>query len=104
MMKFETARLIQLQALDNEVQTTDETRTPVEADRRGKIIEAMPPEIVSRYERLKTRYARPVVRLVGGVCEGCRVRMAASIVQQLRTNGSMQTCDHCGRFIFFDGD
>ena len=103
-MKFETARLIQLQALDTEVQKTGEAMTSADTERRGRIVEAMPREVVSRYERLKDRYPRPVVRLVGGVCGGCRVRMAASVVQRLRTNGMMQVCDHCGRFIFFDGD
>lgn len=102
-MKFDTARLIQLQALD--VEANGHGLSASDQERRGKIIEAMSPEIVSRYERLKSRYQRPVVRLVGGaVCEGCRVRLAASVAYRLRSGGALQTCDHCGRFIYFDGD
>jgi predicted nucleic acid-binding Zn-ribbon protein len=103
-MKFETARLIQLQALDSEVGQNGSVLTVPDMERRGNIVQAMPAEIVSRYERLKNRCQRPVVRLVGGVCEGCRVRLAASAAQRLRTDGSLQICDHCGRFIYFDGD
>ena len=103
-MKFETARLIQLQALDAEASQNGQSLSPLEIERRVKIVQAMPPEIVSRYERLKSRYQRPVVRLVGGICEGCRVRLAASAAFYLRSNGSFQICDHCGRFIYFDGD
>lgn len=103
-MKFETARLIQLYALDTEAGPNGQTLSQSDMERRGKIVQAMPPEIVSRYERLKSRYQQPVVRLVGGVCEGCRVRLAASAAYYLRSNGSFQTCDHCGRFIYFDGD
>ena len=102
-MIFDTARLIQLQSLD--VESNGHGLSQADQERRGKIIEAMSPEIVSRYERLKSRYQRPVVRLVGGqVCEGCRVRLAESVAYRLRSGGSMQTCDHCGRFIYFDGD
>lgn len=103
-MKFETARLIQLQALDTEIHQSGASAAALHNEKRCKIIEAMPPEMVTRYERLKSRYQRPVVRLVGGVCEGCRVRMAASTAYRLRTNGSLVTCDHCGRFLYFDGD
>jgi predicted nucleic acid-binding Zn-ribbon protein len=103
-MEFETARLIQLQQLDAEVTQKGRGATPTDVERRGKIVQAMPPEIISRYERLKGRYQRPVVRLVNGVCEGCKVRLAASAAHRLRANGLLQTCDHCGRFLYFDGD
>jgi len=101
-MNFEAARLIQLQALDNEMRKTGES--PQDNLKRDKIVSAMPPQIVSRYERLRGRYPQAVARLVGGVCEGCRVRMANSLAQRLRAQGTMQICDHCGRFIYFDGD
>jgi len=101
-MKFETARLIQLQMLDAEL--GQKAPSPAELERRVKIVQAMPLEIVSRYERLKNRYQRPVARLVGGACEGCRVRLAASAASRLRTDGSVQICDHCGRFVYFDGE
>jgi predicted nucleic acid-binding Zn-ribbon protein len=103
-MKFETARLIQLQTLDAETHQNGTSPSVGDIERRGKIIQAMPPELVSRYERLKGRYQRPVVRLVGGVCEGCRVKLAASVAYRLRSDGSLQVCDHCGRFIYFDGE
>jgi len=103
-MKFETARLIQLQTLDMEMSQNGTALPAADLERRGKIVQAMPLELVSRYERLKSRCQRPVVRLIGGVCEGCRVRLAASTAQRLRTDGSLQICDHCGRFIYFDGD
>ena len=103
-MKFETARLIQLQLLDAEVSKNGSALSSVEIERRVKIVQTMPAEMISRYERLKSRYTRPVVRLVGGVCEGCRVKLAASVAYRLRSDGSMQVCDHCGRFIYFDGD
>jgi predicted nucleic acid-binding Zn-ribbon protein len=103
-MKFETSRLIQLQALDTEVGQNGSVLTVPDMERRVNLTQAMPAELVSRYERLKSRCQRPVVRLVGGVCEGCRVKLAASVAQRLRVEGSVQICDHCGRFIYFDGD
>jgi predicted nucleic acid-binding Zn-ribbon protein len=103
-MQFETARLIQLQTLDSEAKQNGSSLSPEDVERRGKIIQAMPPQIVSRYERLKGRYGRPVVRLVGGVCEGCRVRLAASVAYRLRADGALQICDHCGRFLYYDGE
>ena len=104
MMQFDTARLVQLQTLDTEASQNGNGASATDIERRVKIVEAMAPEIVSRYERLKMRYSQPVVRLVGGVCEGCRVRLAASMAFRLRTGGTLQSCDHCGRFIYFDGD
>ena len=101
-MKFETARLIQLQTLDAEL--GQKAPSSADIERRVKIVQAMPLEIVSRYERLKSRYQRPVARLIAGACEGCRVRLTASAAHRLRTDGSVQICDHCGRFVYFDGE
>ncbi|MBM3334364.1 hypothetical protein FJY63_06860, partial [Candidatus Sumerlaeota bacterium] len=87
-MKFETARLIQLQTLD--VELGQKTPSTADIERRVKIVQAMPLEIVSRYERLRSRYQRPVARLIAGACEGCRVRLAASAAHRLRTDGAVR--------------
>ncbi len=69
--------------------------TEVEAE-RAETWEAIPPNFRAAYGR--SRLADPVAEVVGNQCQGCRVALTSSGMQQLRRH-DLVTCEHCGRIL-----
>ncbi len=57
-----------------------------------------------RYERIAGRVERVVVPVLNGTCYGCFVQVATATSGDQDPNASLQTCEHCGRFLYFVGD
>jgi predicted nucleic acid-binding Zn-ribbon protein len=56
------------------------------------------PEPARAAFRKLSRVAHPVVAMVAGQCEGCRVQLTANELQQLR-RGERFTCQNCNRIL-----
>jgi predicted nucleic acid-binding Zn-ribbon protein len=67
----------------------------VEAE-RAETWEAIPAEFRAAYSRI--RLADPVAEVVNNQCQGCRVTVTSSGMQQLRRH-VLVMCEHCGRIL-----
>jgi predicted nucleic acid-binding Zn-ribbon protein len=53
------------------------------------------------YERLSTRYKRPIVPVQNETCLGCFAKLPTSFMGKWRDNTDINTCEHCGRILFW---
>lgn len=60
----------------------------------------LPEDILSRYQRLHQKTALAVVPLATGACSQCRMAVPPGIVNAVRAGDQLQTCGHCGRFLY----
>ncbi len=58
-------------------------------------------DILARYQKLKSRYGRPVVPVINGICCGCHIRMPTEQATKVGKNQSLSTCGNCGRFLYW---
>jgi len=71
-------------------------------ERRSKLSNAVPPQLLSEYERLRARLGGvAVARLVGGACSGCHLTLSASELDHIRHRGPGEVihCEQCGRIL-----
>jgi uncharacterized protein len=64
---------------------------------REAIWAEIPPPLQAAYRKI-SRIPNPVVAMVGGQCEGCRVQLTANELQVLR-RGERFTCQNCNRIL-----
>ncbi len=70
--------------------------------RRRELAEAVPPDLLAEYERLRTRLGGVgVARLVRGTCSGCHLALPATEVDRLRHAPAAEVahCEQCGRIL-----
>jgi nitrogen PTS system EIIA component len=59
------------------------------------------PRILSHYDRLMKSRAPALVPVEGDTCQGCFMKLASRLVQQVRQDTShVHTCQNCKRFIY----
>jgi mannitol/fructose-specific phosphotransferase system IIA component (Ntr-type) len=103
-MKNVLNQLIQLQELDfalseGKAAATKMPLTQLE-EAITKIQKKLPEELAERYQRLRKRYPLAVVPLVGGACGPCGMVVPVALVQAVKVGEQLQTCPHCGRFLY----
>jgi predicted nucleic acid-binding Zn-ribbon protein len=54
-----------------------------------------------RYARIAGHVERVVVPVIAGTCYGCFVSVPAATAGESDPNAELQTCEHCGRFLYF---
>jgi predicted nucleic acid-binding Zn-ribbon protein len=54
-----------------------------------------------RYRRIAGHVDRVVVPVVSGTCYGCFVSVPTATSGELDPNAALQSCEHCGRFLYF---
>jgi predicted nucleic acid-binding Zn-ribbon protein len=54
-----------------------------------------------RYERIAGSLERVMVPVIGGTCYGCYVSVPAATAGETDPNAELQSCEHCGRFLYF---
>ncbi len=67
----------------------------------GEIENELDPAVRSRYNRLAKGLNRVVVPAINGVCYGCFVAVPTAIASDPDERSTIQTCGHCGRFLYF---
>jgi mannitol/fructose-specific phosphotransferase system IIA component (Ntr-type) len=104
-MKSILNQLIQLQELNfaKEEQKASNSRMPLaQLEKSIAEIRAQLPEAVAdRYDRLQKHYPVAVVPLANGSCSRCGLAVPANVVNAAKAGEELQTCPHCGRFLFF---
>jgi hypothetical protein len=88
----------QQQRLSNEI---DELKLALNdlKHKRGTQLASIDPQAIELYDRIKKQKVTAVAKVEQGICQGCRISLSATQLQQVRTGGLMQ-CSNCGRILF----
>ena len=73
-----------------------------ESEARSKAAAAVPPELLSQYERLRSRLGGVgAARLAGNMCGGCHLALPATELDRIRHQApdAVVLCDQCGRIL-----
>jgi len=104
-MKSVLNQLIQLQELNYALaeQKAASPQAPVEKLQQAitELIQQLPEEISSRYQRLQQRYPLAVVPVINGMCSRCGLAIPHALVNAVRAAEEVQFCPHCGRFLYY---
>src|SRR6266478_6230547 len=104
-MKSILNQLIQLQELNfaKEEQKASNSQMPLAQLEKSiaKIRGQLPPDVADRYDRLQKRYPVAVIPLAHGNCSRCGLAVPANVVNAAKAGEELQTCPHCGRFLFY---
>ncbi len=59
------------------------------------------PALLKLYDRLSAiRERRPVAKVQGGACQGCRISLPMNLVQRARSSGDLVQCSSCERILY----
>jgi len=84
-----------LKEIQNEKEDLQKTR-----DVEASLIE---PELLAKYQKVFQRYrGKGLVRVTGGVCNGCFMMIPPQLYNQVLAHGGIHTCPNCGRIIYVD--
>jgi len=65
-----------------------------------RLSEALPSELLSRYQALKARKGgRGVAHLRNNICQACGVQVPTHVVQRVQQGQELVTCPSCGRLL-----
>lgn len=56
---------------------------------------------IRTYDRLKTRYKRPIVPMQDNTCLGCFAKLPTSFTTRARKGHELYTCENCGRILYW---
>jgi predicted nucleic acid-binding Zn-ribbon protein len=69
--------------------------------RIAELVDELSLPIRRRYERIAGHVDRVVVPVIGGICYGCFVSVPTATAGETDPNAELQSCEHCGRFLYF---
>ena len=87
---------------DNRLKKIQDEREDLQKTRdvEASLIE---PDLLARYQRVFDRYkGKGVVRVSGGVCNGCFMTVPPQLYNQVLAHGGIHNCPNCGRIIYVD--
>ncbi|HLX89371.1 MAG TPA: C4-type zinc ribbon domain-containing protein [Acidimicrobiales bacterium] len=96
------ARAAQLKGLIAEAEKEIDAELDEELTPRQPLAEGLPPELLRRYEALRTKLGGTgAARLVGNSCSGCHLTLPAMEVDRIKKAppDAVITCDNCGRIL-----
>lgn len=67
----------------------------------AELVAELEPSVRSRYRRMDQALDRVVVPAINGICYGCFVAVPTAVATDPEERGRLQTCGHCGRFLYF---
>ncbi len=67
----------------------------------NEIAKNIEPKFLRVYERLRTRYKRPIVPVQNEVCLGCFAKLPTSYGEKGRRDQTIYTCEQCGRILYW---
>ena len=69
--------------------------------RRDAQVILVDPVLLQLYDRLSAiRERRPVAKVQGGACQGCRISLPMNLVQRARSSGDLVQCSSCERILY----
>ncbi len=70
--------------------------------RKEKLLSELPPEIASRYNRIKNLRGSAVAIIDGQICTGCSSILPPQRVAEVKKGQILLTCEQCGRFLVWN--
>lgn len=82
----------------------DEARLGELADERNSIAAELPADLLTAFEKVRTRVAAPaMVPVVGPSCEGCNMNIPPQTRNELQRFDGLKYCPFCHRIIYWKG-
>ena len=66
-----------------------------------ELVERLSTPVGRRYGRIQGNVDRVVVPVIAGTCYGCYVSVPTASAGEIDPNSQLQSCEHCGRFLYF---
>lgn len=85
------------------VRRMKENETALAEARKGRAecAAAMPPALLSTYEKVKKRWGATVVAEVDGdLCKGCKLMLRPQFMQDLHAGERLMQCENCHRILY----
>jgi hypothetical protein len=99
----------QAQSLEKERSEADTKLKKIQSERedleKTREVEAslIDPVLLSKYQKVFDRYrGKGVVRVAGGVCNGCFMTIPPQLYNQVLAQGGVHQCPNCGRIIYVE--
>lgn len=67
---------------------------------RERLASRIDEQLLRTYERVSRKSPRVIVRVEGGVCQGCRMSLPTSSASRNLTGTSLENCQNCGRILY----
>ncbi|MFZ5640214.1 MAG: zinc ribbon domain-containing protein [Bacillota bacterium] len=69
--------------------------------RQEALVKGVTPEIIALYQGLQGKFPDGLViaDTRNGICSGCHMGVSFDIIKQLKSDGKIIYCDHCGRIL-----
>ena len=88
-------------AIDAEVAGLKQALEAMTAE-RASIAAGVPASALATFDTMfRARKHLAVVKVVDGLCEGCRVRLRPHLLNQLRAGDSIIQCESCQRIVYY---
>lgn len=70
--------------------------------RRDRDAASIEPQLLAEYERLRRgKRGLAVAEVRNGLCAACNVMLRPQLLNEVRTNESVRTCEQCGRILYY---
>lgn len=99
----------QVKTLQKERQAANSRLKKIQGERedleKTRAVEAdlIDPVLLGKYQKVFERYrGRGVVRVAGGVCNGCFMTIPPQLYNQVLAQGGVHQCPNCGRIIYVE--
>jgi predicted nucleic acid-binding Zn-ribbon protein len=99
----------QLKSLEKERQSANSRLRKIQSERedleKTRAVEAglVDPILLGKYQKVFERYrGKGVVRVAGGVCNGCFMTIPPQLYNQVLAQGGIHQCPNCGRIIYVE--
>ena len=99
----------QAKSLEKERQSANNRLKKIQSERedleKTREVEAglIDPVLLGKYQKVFERYrGKGVVRVAGGVCNGCFMTIPPQLYNQVLAQGGIHQCPNCGRIIYVD--
>ena len=94
--QFDELHLVFLAEHENQVSA----RSTLEIKRKGLEAQLTPAEVTRFGRLLAQRQGKAVVKVEGGICTGCRVKLRSPVLMQLRDAKAPMGCESCLRIVY----
>jgi predicted nucleic acid-binding Zn-ribbon protein len=88
--------------VDTDVNAVKEKLTS-ETQRRDELLHKIPRPLLTKYDSIRAkRLGIGIVPVIGGLCQGCNMRIPPQLFNILQRGQTVEQCPSCQRIIFWD--
>ena len=63
----------------------------------------LPPRLLDKFNELCSVKGTGAAKILNGVCSGCRMKVSAVTIDEIKNHKNIVYCDNCGRIIYYGG-